>query len=58
MPCRDHKKAAVWLPFCGPMGTFYQVCGYGGMFPSESVAGAEGEGTAQHIGSEDIGRVQ
>ena len=18
MPCRDHKKAAVWLPFCGP----------------------------------------
>ena len=22
MPCRDHKKAAIWLPFCGPKGPF------------------------------------
>ena len=21
MPCRDHKTAAKWLPFCGPNGT-------------------------------------
>ncbi len=35
------------VAFCGPKGTYL-----------ESVAGAEGEGAAQHIGSEDIGRIQ